>query len=196
MCRAGVNPELITIGKWIQCGLVLVHDEHWETIHGQAADEDERGFAEADSMSCSVIQMAKNLASIQSLFQGENPSEECERARKRVLEKAKARKCKPAGSTNQPPFVDWGVGALVWCNVESTGTPVARPGIFRGRFLPLLQTKDDAKIEVSPQIKPHKTGGAVSQLTRSWQMVEDFKSDLEKLLMLCVAQSVTGGDGK
>ena len=188
MCRAGVTPEFITIGKWIQCGLVLVHKEGSSGLKAvQAADVDERGFAQVDSMSCSVIQTAKNLASMQSLFPAGNPSQECELARMRVLVQAEKRK--PADST----FVHWGVGALVWCNLESSVNPVARPGIFRGRFLPLLRTKDDVIIEVSANIKPHITSGAVTPLTRSWQMVEDFKSDLETLLMLCVAQRNSAG---
>ena len=83
-------------------------------------------------------------------------------------------------------LVDWGVGSLVWCNVDSPKLPVARPFHFRGRFLPLIAS-EKATVKMSfTKIHGGKACGCSLKVNET--MVGEFTRILSKLTALAHAQ--------
>jgi hypothetical protein len=178
----GVVPDLVTIGKWLMGGLVLCSDAYAKS--GKACVPMLQIDPLYDSiMSCSVVPMAQNVACFADMLA--KGVDECDAARKRVLSGIDSA---TSTSGDDTPLVVWGMGACVWCDVESRNM---RPSSFRGRFLPLLRT-DHREVEVT-SCKPHAIGHLVQPLRRSTEVRQYFEGVLWTLLW---AAQRTAGEGE
>lgn len=160
------------MGKWLRGGLVLASS----------------AFREAQSITvlrdrvntgCSVIPMADAMKTVARLYKEPGcANESVERARRRVLSYVEGR----PGRRVTVRLVDWGIGAMVWCNYESPNGPGIRPKIPRCRFLPLLT--DHQLSIMTLTCKPHGVQHSVVPPVLNESAVDDFTAILATLLVM------------